>query len=249
GVSLDAATGRYSGTPTTAGRHAVSVTVTDAAGRTDRVAADLVTRPVGPVLSQVVDQPGFELKPGPVPWSATSGVLGQTLQPARTGVASAWLGGTGFAHRDTLSQVVPVPAGGGVHTLSFWVRVETSEWRIGSGPGDTPDTVAYKPNPEGPVPWPKPWPWPPCPCPPPEPWGPLPDPWDLLVVEVQQGPYPEPWVALDVLSDFDVVSGYQLKTYDVSAFAGTSVTLRLTAVEDTGATTSFVVDDVAVETT
>lgn len=39
------------------------------------------------------------------------------------------------------------------------------------------------------------------------------------------------------------------RAVDVSVYAGTSVTLRLTAVEDTGATTSFVVDDVTVNTT
>ncbi|MGW4114687.1 S8 family peptidase [Actinosynnema sp. NPDC004786] len=257
GVALDPATGRYAGVPTTAGRHTVTTTVTDAAARTDTVTTTVVTRMPGPVLGQAVDQPGFEARPGPVPWSATPGVLGQTGRPARTGDASAWLGGTGFAGRTSLSQTVTIPAEGAVHTLSFWAHVETSEWAIGSGPADTPATVAHKPNPEGTPPPPKPWPWPWGPFPDPwsagpqpVPWGPRPDASDLLVVDVAPaGPGPQPWVTLDVLSNFDAASGYRLRAYDVSAFAGTSVVLRLTAVEDTGATTSFVIDDVALDTT
>ncbi|MFD7659644.1 hypothetical protein ACFV4N_37200 [Actinosynnema sp. NPDC059797] len=107
-----------------------------------------------------------------------------------------------------------------------------------------PDEVAHKPDPNAPFPRPKPWPWGPFPSS-----GPKPDPWDALIVEVAPlGLHPEPWVALDLLSDFDAAADYRLRTYDVSAYAGTTVTLRFTAVEDTGATTSFVIDDIAIET-
>jgi subtilisin family serine protease len=255
GLTIDPSTGRYSGTPTAAGRYPVRATITDAAGRSDSLTVTLATRLPGPVAHQAVTAPGFEAGPFPQPWSASSGVLGQTLQPARTGTASAWLGGTGFANRNTLSQNVAIPAGDTVHTLSFWLRVETAEWAIGSGPGDTPGLVTHKPA-DGPYPepWLKPWPWPvcpcPCPCPPPEPWGPLPDPWDLLIVEIGPvaGPTPNPWTVLDVISNFDSVAGFQQRSYDVSSYAGTTPTLRLTAVEDTGATTSFVIDDITVDT-
>ncbi|MGW0897967.1 M28 family peptidase [Streptomyces goshikiensis] len=49
---------------------------------------------------------------------------------------------------------------------------------------------------------------------------------------------------LETLSNVDAGSGYTLKTYDVSRFAGQTVTLQFKGVEDQSLQTSFVVDDV-----
>ncbi|MEU6603324.1 hypothetical protein [Streptomyces flaveolus] len=43
-------------------------------------------------------------------------------------------------------------------------------------------------------------------------------------------------------------TGYSLKTFDLSAFAGQTVTLKFSGVEDTSLQTSFVVDDTALTT-
>ncbi|MEU6311059.1 M28 family peptidase [Streptomyces sp. NPDC047014] len=48
-------------------------------------------------------------------------------------------------------------------------------------------------------------------------------------------------------SNLDAASGYAEKSYDLSAFAGQTVTLRFNGVEDQSLQTSFVVDDVTVQ--
>jgi hypothetical protein len=50
---------------------------------------------------------------------------------------------------------------------------------------------------------------------------------------------------LATYSNLNKATGYQQRTVDVSAFAGQTVTLKYTGVEDSGLQTSFVVDDVA----
>ncbi|MEV7723960.1 M28 family peptidase [Streptomyces sp. NPDC087917] len=52
---------------------------------------------------------------------------------------------------------------------------------------------------------------------------------------------------LETLSNVDAGSGYVLKTYDVSRFAGQSVTLQFQGVEDQSLQTSFVVDDATLQ--
>ncbi|MEU8434868.1 M28 family peptidase [Streptomyces sp. NPDC029216] len=52
---------------------------------------------------------------------------------------------------------------------------------------------------------------------------------------------------LETLSNVDAGSGYTLKSYDVSQFAGQTVTLRFQGVEDQSLQTSFVVDDVTLQ--
>ena len=48
------------------------------------------------------------------------------------------------------------------------------------------------------------------------------------------------------LSNLNKVTGYVLRSYDVSAFAGSTVTLSFSGVEDSSLQTSFVIDDTAV---
>ncbi|MEU7554368.1 M28 family peptidase [Streptomyces sp. NPDC044571] len=52
---------------------------------------------------------------------------------------------------------------------------------------------------------------------------------------------------LESFSNVDAATGYVLKSYDVSRFAGQTVTLRFQGVEDPSLQTSFVVDDVALQ--
>lgn len=53
--------------------------------------------------------------------------------------------------------------------------------------------------------------------------------------------------ALATLSNLDANTGYALKSYDVSEFAGQTVTLKFNGVEDQSLQTSYVVDDVTLE--
>ncbi|UUU44441.1 M28 family peptidase [Streptomyces sp. NBC_00162] len=52
---------------------------------------------------------------------------------------------------------------------------------------------------------------------------------------------------LETLSNLDANSGYTQKTYDLSRFAGQTVTLRFDGTEDQSLQTSYVVDDVTVQ--
>ncbi|MFE0492461.1 M4 family metallopeptidase [Streptomyces griseoaurantiacus] len=53
---------------------------------------------------------------------------------------------------------------------------------------------------------------------------------------------------LATYSNLDAASGYSKKAFDLSSFAGSTVTLKFTGVEDTYLQTSFVVDDTALTT-
>ncbi|MEV5386304.1 hypothetical protein [Streptomyces sp. NPDC052721] len=53
---------------------------------------------------------------------------------------------------------------------------------------------------------------------------------------------------LATYSNVNAATGYSLKTFDLSAFAGQTVTLKFSGVEDTSLQTSFVVDDTALTT-
>ncbi len=54
--------------------------------------------------------------------------------------------------------------------------------------------------------------------------------------------------ALKTYSNVDAASGYQLRTFDLSAYAGQSVTVKFTGTEDASLQTSFVIDDTSVAT-
>jgi hypothetical protein len=53
---------------------------------------------------------------------------------------------------------------------------------------------------------------------------------------------------LATFSNLNAASGYTLHTYNVSSFAGQTVTLLFTGKEDSSLQTSFVVDDTAITT-
>jgi hypothetical protein len=77
-----------------------------------------------PTGANLVQNGDFEK--GDLAWTASPGVITNEAQ-AHGGFWSAWLGGYGTRHTDTLSQVVELPANASGLTLSFWLRVETEE--------------------------------------------------------------------------------------------------------------------------
>ena len=143
---------------------------------------------------QKLGNPGFET--ATTPWTASSGVIGANTGDGapRTGTRDAWLDGYGSTHTDTLSQSVTVPAGCSAYTLSFYLKISTSE---------TTTTTQY----------------------------------DKLTVQVGS-------TTLQTFSNLNA-SAYTLRSYDLSAFAGQTVTVKFTGTEDSSQKTSFVIDDTA----
>ena len=92
-----------------------------------------------PLGSNLLANPGFES--GDTLWSATPNVIDQwgsaqpDPQPAHSGTWSAWLGGYGVTHNDSISQLVAIPSCGRV-TLSYYVHIDTNE-AFGSPAYDT----------------------------------------------------------------------------------------------------------------
>ena len=144
--------------------------------------------------------PSFERGAGS--WSTNSSfIITNRLGPAaHTGTWRARLGGKGRVSYTSLAQQVALPAGTSP-TLSFWVRVDTTE----------PSSTQAR---------------------------------DLLLPQVVAG---SSVTTLGTLSNLTKTGGgYEQETFDLSAFAGQTVTLRFVAREDSRDATSFVIDDVAV---
>lgn len=77
---------------------------------------------------QLLRDPGFEGGASGSAWRASADVItSDKQQHAHAGHFYAWLGGTGRAHTDTLSQQVSVPATASHATLSYWLDIETEE--------------------------------------------------------------------------------------------------------------------------
>ncbi|MGH3851623.1 MAG: S8 family serine peptidase, partial [Pseudonocardiaceae bacterium] len=82
--------------------------------------------PTPPPGAQLLLNPGFES--GNVNWVTTAGVIdSSTGRPARTGSWKAWLDGYGTTHTDSCYQQITIPSGVASATLSFWVRIDSSE--------------------------------------------------------------------------------------------------------------------------
>lgn len=65
---------------------------------------------------------------GSTSWSSTSGVItNDSSYAAKTGTWKAWLNGYGSAYKDTVYQTITIPATATSATLTFWLRVDTSE--------------------------------------------------------------------------------------------------------------------------
>ncbi|GAA0594427.1 S8 family serine peptidase [Kribbella sandramycini] len=127
GLSLDSATGKITGSPTTQNSYNVTVTATDAAGKTGQATFTWTIGGTGGcTAAQVVGNSGFEN--GSTPWSANAYVIGSWAQQAAHGGSRyAWLGGQGAPHTDYASQSVTIPSGCATVTLRFWLHIDTAE--------------------------------------------------------------------------------------------------------------------------
>lgn len=127
GLSINAASGLITGTPTAAGTSSVTITARDTTTASGSAVFTWTVNPAGGgCTGQLLGNPGFETG-APSPWSASSGVISaSTSEAAHTGTWKAWLDGYGATHSDTLSQQVSIPAGCAA-TLSFWLHIDTAE--------------------------------------------------------------------------------------------------------------------------
>jgi Zn-dependent metalloprotease len=74
----------------------------------------------------LLQNPGFES--GATVWTASSGAItSSSSRPARTGSWKLWLGGYGRRVSEYGRQSVAIPASATTATLTFWVRIDTSE--------------------------------------------------------------------------------------------------------------------------
>ncbi|XUL90947.1 putative Ig domain-containing protein [Streptomyces galilaeus] len=200
GLSISSSTGLISGTASTAGTYAVTVTATDSTGASGSASFTWTVSTSGGgscTSTQLLGNAGFES--GNTTWTASSGVItSDTGEAARTGSYKAWLDGYGSTHTDTLSQSVTIPSGCTGTTFTFYLHVDTAE---------TSTSTAY----------------------------------DKLTVTAGS-------TTLATYSNLNAATGYVAKSFSLSAFAGTTVTLKFSGVEDSSLQTSFVVDDTAVTT-
>ena len=196
GLSINASTGLISGTPTTAGCFASTVTARDTTGATGSAAVSWTINPVGGGTcsspGQKLGNPGFETGSA-APWTASAGVIDSSAgQPAHSGSWKAWLDGYGTTHTDSLSQSVTIPAGCAA-TLTFWLHIDSAE---------TTTTTAF----------------------------------DKLTVKAGT-------TTLATYSNLNKAAGYSQKSFNLSSFAGQTVTISFSGTEDSSLQTSFVVDD------
>ncbi|HWU22188.1 MAG TPA: M4 family metallopeptidase [Nocardioides sp.] len=127
GESINASTGLISGTPTTAATSTVTVTAKDTTGATGSTSFTwTVSGTSGGGGSQLLLNPGFES--GAVSWTGTSGpITNNTGRPAHSGTWKMWLGGNGTTASENESQTVTIPSSAAHATLTYWIRVDTSE--------------------------------------------------------------------------------------------------------------------------
>ncbi|MFC8759615.1 M4 family metallopeptidase [Streptomyces sp. NPDC057193] len=131
GLSINASTGKITGTATTLGTGNVTVTVKDSTNATGTTTFTWKIYTPGPCdPRQLLGNPGFES--GRTVWTASNGVIDNYYKPAaHTGTWRAWLNGRGYTSTDTLSQTVTLPAGCGA-TLTYWQHVTTDEYATGA---------------------------------------------------------------------------------------------------------------------
>jgi subtilisin family serine protease len=113
------------------GAYSLTTKAFDAAGNSATSAAVSVTvsNTTGScaISENLLLNPGFES--GNVTWTATSGVIttGTTTNPTRAGTYYAYLNGYGTTHTDSAYQTITIPATACSASLSFWVKITTTE--------------------------------------------------------------------------------------------------------------------------
>ncbi|WP_233289470.1 putative Ig domain-containing protein, partial [Kitasatospora sp. MBT63] len=129
GLSINASTGKITGTVTTAGTSNVVVTAKDTANKTGTASFTWTVNTGGGggcTPTQLLGNAGFETGSA-APWTTTSGVVDNSAsQAAHSGSWKAWMNGYGSAHTDSASQTVTIPAGCKA-TLSYWLHIDTAE--------------------------------------------------------------------------------------------------------------------------
>ncbi len=86
--------------------------------------------PTSQAISSTLLNPGFESDETNWTQSSTTSNLPigtYSSYPAHSGTHYAWLDGNGVSHTDTLYQTVSIPSSVATATLSFYLRVDSSE--------------------------------------------------------------------------------------------------------------------------
>lgn len=78
-----------------------------------------------PSASGLINDPGFEATT--TTWVASESVITRSTERSHTGKKVAWLGGYGSVHTDTLSQEVTLASSAARITLTYWLKIDTSE--------------------------------------------------------------------------------------------------------------------------
>ncbi|WP_052390813.1 putative Ig domain-containing protein [Streptomyces sp. NRRL B-24484] len=133
GLSLNAATGLISGTPTGTGTSTVTATATDSTGPSSSVTFTWTVNPGGGsgcTAAQLIANPGFETG-STSSWTETNSGGASTVnnssgEPPHSGGYDAWLDGYGTTNTDTLAQTVTLPTGCTSYTLGFWLHIDSA---------------------------------------------------------------------------------------------------------------------------
>ncbi|MFY0524450.1 S8 family serine peptidase [Archangium gephyra] len=113
------------------GTYSLTTKAYDAAGNVGASSAVSVTVSNGTgscsISEQLLANAGFES--GNVSWTASTGVIDGTTSgsAARTGSYKAWLGGAGTTRTEYAYQQVSIPSTACSASLSFWVKITSSE--------------------------------------------------------------------------------------------------------------------------
>ena len=130
GLSIAAGSGLITGTPTTAGAFASTITARDTTGASGSATLTWTVNPGGGSCTgggQLVGNPGFETGTA-TPWATSAGVINSnSTEPPHGGTWDAWLDGYGTTHTDTLTQTLTLPAGCNSYNLAMWLHVDTAE--------------------------------------------------------------------------------------------------------------------------
>jgi hypothetical protein len=111
-------------TTLTNGSHSLTAKAYDAAGNIGTSTAAVFS--VNNSASQLIVNGGFESGTGS--WTASSGVItSDATEAAHAGTWKAWLDGYGAAHTDSIYQQIAIPSTATSVSLSFWLRVDSSE--------------------------------------------------------------------------------------------------------------------------
>ena len=106
------------------GSHTLTAKAYDAAGNVGTSAAAAFS--ISNSATQLIVNGGFES--GTASWTASSGVItSDVAEAAHGGTWKAWLDGYGAAHTDSIYQQLAIASTAASASLSFWLRVDSSE--------------------------------------------------------------------------------------------------------------------------